>query len=507
MKQAKKISLFLVLSVLLVCALTVTVLAVETPPIGTGGTTGPTLNQEDEDLFEYTTYDRKVTVTGLQKNVSGALTIPETLGGYPVVEIDMDAFKGQTGITSVTMPDTVKVLDANCFEGCTALESVTLSESLETIGANAFSGCTALTEITVPDSVRTIRHYAFSGCTSLAAIDLSENVTSLGEGVFESTPWLAGQPDGPLYVGKVLYTCIGTCPAVVEVKAGTVEIATNAFYGKTTLETITFPGSLEYIGWGAFLNCSSLTSVHLPASLYGVRYDTFPSTLETITVAEESAYVVSSGCLIEANEDEGTYEVVYANGTASIPTDVAVTAIGEYVFFGRDDLLNVVLPETVTCVDLSAFAYCTALQSVSMPGVTEICMGAFSGCSSLQEITVTTALETVDFEAFSGCAALTDVYYDGSRVDKAQISIGEGNEALTAATWHTNDPAVSGDLTADGAVDSNDAIYLLYYTLFGAERYPVNENCDYNKDSAVNSNDAIYLLYHTLFGAERYPLN
>ena len=63
---------------------------------------------------------------------------------------------------------------------------------------------------------------------------------------------------------------------------------------------------------------------------------------------------------------------------------------------------------------------------------------------------------------------------------------------------------IKGDVTGDSAVNSNDAIHLLYHTLI-PERYTVNQNCDFNKDGFVNSNDAIYLLYYTLI-PDRYPL-
>ena len=65
---------------------------------------------------------------------------------------------------------------------------------------------------------------------------------------------------------------------------------------------------------------------------------------------------------------------------------------------------------------------------------------------------------------------------------------------------------VVGDLDINGVVDTDDAIYLLYHTLFG-EDYPVNQYVDFDCNGVVDTDDAIYLLYHTLFGDEDYPLN
>ena len=67
---------------------------------------------------------------------------------------------------------------------------------------------------------------------------------------------------------------------------------------------------------------------------------------------------------------------------------------------------------------------------------------------------------------------------------------------------------IIGDINKDNIVDNNDAIYLLYYTIFGEEGgYTVNQDCDFNGDGMIDNNDAIYLLYHTIFGGEYYPLS
>ena len=64
----------------------------------------------------------------------------------------------------------------------------------------------------------------------------------------------------------------------------------------------------------------------------------------------------------------------------------------------------------------------------------------------------------------------------------------------------------TGDMNGDGEVTDADAVYLLRYTLFGEEEYPIKAPGDVNGDSQVTDADAIYLLRYTLFGEEDYPL-
>ena len=61
-----------------------------------------------------------------------------------------------------------------------------------------------------------------------------------------------------------------------------------------------------------------------------------------------------------------------------------------------------------------------------------------------------------------------------------------------------------GDVNGDGDIDSNDAIYLLRYTM-NHDRFPINQSGDMNGDGDVDSNDAIYLLRYTM-NPDRFPL-
>lgn len=66
--------------------------------------------------------------------------------------------------------------------------------------------------------------------------------------------------------------------------------------------------------------------------------------------------------------------------------------------------------------------------------------------------------------------------------------------------------AVAGDVNGDGEKTSDDAVYLLYNSLFGDEEYPIEIFCDYNNDGVITAADAVYLLNNCLFGDEDYPL-
>lgn len=69
-------------------------------------------------------------------------------------------------------------------------------------------------------------------------------------------------------------------------------------------------------------------------------------------------------------------------------SDITNESIPENAFSDMDKLKNVVLPEDVTSIGTGAFAGCSSLESVTLPGVNAIGDGAFDGCSSITSITV-----------------------------------------------------------------------------------------------------------------------
>ena len=175
--------------------------------------------------FKYEISDNEVTITEYTGN-GGDVTIPDKIDGKPVTSIGKYAFYDCTGLTSITIPD-----------------------SVTSIGSGVFSWCTGLTSITIPDSV-----------------------TSIGDDAFYNTAWYDNKPDGLVYAGRFAYKFKGEMEdnTKIVLKSGTKGIADSAFSGCTGLTSITIPDSVTSIGGGAFIGCTGLTSITIPDSVTSI---------------------------------------------------------------------------------------------------------------------------------------------------------------------------------------------------------------------------------------------
>ena len=149
------------------------------------------------------------------------------------------------------------------FFFCSGLTSVTIPNSVTSIKGLAFSGCTGLTALTIPSSVTSIEFAAFSGCTGLTSITFPNSVTFIAPDAFDKTPWYNNQPDGIVYAGKMLYKYKGTMPdgTTIKIEDGTLGIVNRAFGGCRGLTSLTIPNSVNSIGNDAFVGCAGLTSI------------------------------------------------------------------------------------------------------------------------------------------------------------------------------------------------------------------------------------------------------
>ncbi len=124
-----------------------------------------------------------------EKPYSGIVNIPEEVVTYhgttlPVTRIGDNAFKDCSGLTSVTIPNSVTTIGESAFYQCTGLVSVTIPNSVTTIANWAFYNCSSMNSLTIGNSVTTIGESAFNFCNYLSSLTIPSSVTSIGRRAF-----------------------------------------------------------------------------------------------------------------------------------------------------------------------------------------------------------------------------------------------------------------------------------------------------------------------------------
>ena len=335
----------------------------------------------DGIAWTYSVSDGAATIESIPNESTGDITIPSSLGGYPVTSIGHSAFSWCNSLTSVVIPEGVTSIENFAFDECSALTSVVFPKSLTSIGSWAFRNCSALTSVVFPESLTSIGSHAFSGCSALTSVVIPEGVTSIGSGAFSGCSSLTSVviPEGVTSIGNRVFKGCSALTSVA-IPEGVTSIGEEAFYGCSSLTSVVIPESLASIGDSAFERCSSLASVVIPKGV--------------TSIGEKVFY----GC----------------SSLTSVVIPKGVTSIGEKVFYGCSSLTSVVFPESLTAIGTSAFHGCSSLTSVVFPeSLTAIGSDAFRNCSSLTSVVIPEGVTSIVHTAFSGCSSLTSLQLQG----------------------------------------------------------------------------------------------
>ena len=102
-----------------------------------------------------------------------------------VIEIEDYAFRGNSCVESVVIPEGIVAIGEGAFEDCKKLKTVSLPRSLRRIGRHAFRRCPSLCSVDIPDGVEEIESEAFRGCDSLSRVNMA-HVRRICGGAFDS---------------------------------------------------------------------------------------------------------------------------------------------------------------------------------------------------------------------------------------------------------------------------------------------------------------------------------
>lgn len=361
-----------ILSVILTIALCFTVLPLQ----AVGESVSYTANTGG--VFTFDKSSRTITAYDSKDAISTDLIIPAQIDGVDVEVLGANLFYFKN-ITSVTIPSTLTHIGDYAFELCGSLSSVNFAENsaLTALGTSAFFNCISLKEMDIPSTVTDIGESAFSR-SGLRSIAIPDAVKSL-EYVFSNC-------------GSLTEVTFGE-NSMLEV------VGVDAFLECTSLESISLPAALTHIGKNAFIYNTSLQSIHIPAGVEAIGENAF-------------------------KQCQSLSEVTF-------DPDGSLLSIGKFAFNGCPLAGDIALPAGVTEIGLDAFTGCS-LTSVNIPAGVKILNSTFYNCKSLSTVTFDEGCTLTTISgAFNRCESLSEILLpDSLTVIGAYTFTNSGLESL-----------------------------------------------------------------------------
>ncbi len=209
-----------------------------------------------------------------------------------LLQIGEQAFSSCTGLTTMSIPDSVTTMGEEVLKDCTGLVSVNFPASMETTPVGYLWGCSAISNVSLPDSITKIGKSTFRNCTGLKSFDfLPSTITEFGDSAFygctgiTSFDWSkytsltkVGEyafantglteivvPDFVTSIGnRAFYDCSSLVTATLG--KGITAIPSYCFRDDSALTTVTIPSTITSINTYAFYNCNALTTVNFGGS-------------------------------------------------------------------------------------------------------------------------------------------------------------------------------------------------------------------------------------------------
>lgn len=352
--------------------------------------------------YVYNADGKTATLVGLGSCTDKNVVIPTSIYGITITKISKDAFKGATGVTSLTIPATVTTVEAGALEPLTALEKITLGTAHvsaipktvrsvvltggETIAAGSFVDFKSLREITLPATLTSIEDGAFSGCTKLVLV----------------------YNNSELYVWAGSTDCGGVAEYAEEVvtKGGSSTLIVQGDfvfkYASSSYKLVKYLGSSKKVILPATCNGESYVVAEGAFSGCGIEELTAPKNIvpdgyaSSLLGFEEIKKVTGDLALIAALPEEHlTHVEIISNKNGWSSSSSLLAYAPELVWVKLDvdvdyaicykcnKLETVIIGDNVTTLTQPVFDECSAVNLTIGAGVQAICPSAFGPVNKL----------------------------------------------------------------------------------------------------------------------------
>jgi len=339
--------------------------------------------------------------------------------GSVLTEIQTFAFNLCYNLTEVEIPDSLLTLGEKVFYNCSKLEvlGIGTNSNLTSIGDYAISGCVSLSSLYIPASLSAIGNGAFRN-TSFTEIEVSEF-----NAYFMSDNGNLLTRDGTEFIKFAS----GSAVAAYDLPETVRVIKAYAFADSANLTTLRLPSQLLTIEEYAFSAATGLTGISIPETVGAI----------------------------------GTYAFYKAYGlrTVFFEGNSELASLGTYAFAYCRELLEIILPTTITAIPDSLFYGCASLFSAGFGPITSVGKSAFYGCSDLTLLFLPTSLQSIEEYAFYNCYSLVSVTL-GSAVETLGAAAFAGCQSLTSIEVSGNNGYF---VSVDGVLYSTNFTELLIY--------------------------------------------
>ena len=375
----------------------------------------PALVWADEFDYNGVTYyvmDSQTPTVQVQRiNVTGDVVIPTSVynnGKYYTVK--RFGMCGNSGITSITIPNTVDRFVEDAFSGCTGLTAVKITDLTAWCKIHmTLGGIGSYTDSYSSNPLRFAHNLYNNYGTLYTSVTVPSTITELGDGIFEGASCLTSVTLQST-LKSIGWCCFQDCTGLTEITIpNNVEtIGRRAFRGCSNLKTVTIGSGVKSINYLAFDGCTKLSQIVCEAAT--------PPTLETSVFSDNT---LSFTTLVVPKGKKSAYQ--NAEGWGNFQNIIELGGSGyefEYSGFKYRILENNPSTYTYTCELIKANAsanvvipssgYCNEL-GMSFT-VTTIGYTAFSGMKDIMtQVTIPATVKRVREDAFKGCTALTRV--------------------------------------------------------------------------------------------------